>query len=230
MEEEKPQLNKDKNNLERAFKWIGIIVFVFGIIFVSIYIFSAEDFSYGGVFFVIFIVTLISLILIFFFRIKERMGHLSKKYAEQIQIPEAVTPTQLEKHLKNNALKNKNFLNEIKEIEKVIPHHVGPTMSNSNLIYDFKIKSLYKNEDGDDLYHIIYNANYPNINPAIIPGDDGKEIGKAIKGMSKIKEEETPEETTRSFNPITQTYIEHNKKGKEQHKNNNNDKPKGDLE
>ncbi|MFW5794707.1 MAG: hypothetical protein ACOCV1_04405 [Bacillota bacterium] len=224
----KVESQDNKKNLEKGFKWIGIVIFIFGIFFTFLYAYYTEDFSYGWVIFILITLSIIVFILIFFFKIKEKFGNLSKKVQENINIPEPVGPEYLKEHLYDKALKNKMYMNEVKAVEDTDLKHVGNDKMGYNLIYCFKIRTLYKNEEGENTCYVIYNANYPKMDPVIYFGKNPKELGKKIKGMSRVKEEDSPEETSRSYNPVLNTYTEYHKKGTTYEKNKN--KTKGDLE
>lgn len=213
-----------QKSIEKAFKLIGLIIFIFGLIITFIYAFTAEDFAFGWIIIVIIGLILISGILIFFFKFKEKFGELAEKHEKKTQIPEPVPIDIIKDKLRNKALKNRDYMNEVKEIVRQREEVRGELT-----LCQFDVKSLYKNEKGSERYVIIYNLNYPNKDPTVLPDPSPAEIKSAVNSMSIEKDIPIREKHRIIEDPFKGTRAEEHEKGPVENKQKKK-KKKGDLE
>ncbi len=197
-----------KKSLENTFIWIGILVLVFGVLIISIIKKNKPSFSISSMIFSLLILFIVSMLLIFFFKIKTKAGKGVESLQENIRVPNPVSKKDLLYKLHNEALKNIEFFNEVKEVIETTPKDIG-----RNLLYVFDIESLYKNKKGNYRYVIIYHANYPNMQPSILLDPSPTTVARVANSMSTSKEKIRPEETAMSYNPLTGTTTQYSKTG-----------------
>ena len=132
-----------KKSLENTFIWIGIIVLIFGILIISIVKKNNSTFSISSMIFALALLFLVSMIFIFFFKIKSKTGKKIESLQENVRVPNPVSKDDLLYKLKNESLKNTEFFNEVKTVTEITPKDIG-----HNLLYIFDVETLYTNSKG----------------------------------------------------------------------------------
>ncbi len=197
-----------EKTLQGMFVWIGLVLLVFGTIIILLIKKNVENFSVSTAVISIIVLTAISFFLIFFFKIRDKTGKKIEKFQTNIKLPQPVAKETLLYKFKNEELKNIDFFNEVKSITGTYPTPIG-----SNLIYVFEVESAYENSKGNKKYTIIYNANFPNMQPAILEDPTPQILAKRINNMSTKPEGPEEKETSITFNPTTGATTQYSKTG-----------------
>lgn len=212
-------------NVERTFKWIGYLLLFFGLVLTLIIGYSSERFSIGWIIVVLAILGTVSGILIFFFKLKEKISVLKNKTEEASKIPEPASVKYIKDKLKFEAFKNRDG-NEVKEIVKQREDRRGEMVS-----YIFDIETLYKNNKGNNQYTVIYSLNYPERDPTILPSPSPAEIKSALNSINLIKDVPMKEKHQIIKDPFRGTEVEQHEKGPaEKQKEENKKKREGKVE
>lgn len=197
-----------KKSLENIFMWLGLIVLVFGLIIIGIIKKNTESFSVGSMVFAMILLILVSSILIFFFKVKDKAGKKIDKLQSDVRVPNPMSKNDLLYKLKNESIKNIEFMNEVKNVTETYPKYIG-----GNLIYIFEVECLYTNNKGNNRIVVIYNANYPNMHPSILEDPSPSTISRIANNMSTKPEKSDDEESSLTFNPMTGATTQYSKRG-----------------
>lgn len=213
-----------KNNTEKFFMWFGSLILLFGIIIILFIGFTNPSFTTGRIVLTLLALLIISLIIIFFFKIKESLQKRLSKTLSETRIPEPVSKDYIIEKLKYESLKNTEFFNEVKKINKSETYNKG-----NNLIYAFDIDVLYPDNNGNERYFVIYNANYPSRSPTILPNPSDTKIKYSVNYISDNPDPPEQERRETIFHP-TGAIAEKYSKGVKKEENKKEKKKEGDLE
>lgn len=201
-EQEEKLKEKPKSKKSALVKWLAGFFFVttwIGLIIIKI----QTDVSLVFPVIISVVISIICLLIIFGSLIRKEIKKRVEKEKDEEIVPKAVSEERVYDILHKTADK---LMNHIKEIQWNRSDDV-----NKNLIYTFKVKLLYEDEVGDEIY-VIINANFPDEIPTILPVIIKKGVekiplsdyylGKAINSKSHNPEPNPDVTETTVVNPI----------------------------
>ena len=218
--QEKQVIVKEKSNKETLFK---LIVSVFFVLFWTILIYikiQNENFKIGYFILIGVIITIVGLIFFFGFSIYRKYQNVVHKEKDEEKLPPSTSIEALKLQIES-LLQGEEFRNHVKRYLSITPHNV-----NKNLIYDFEIEPLYV-DNGKDRINIIINSHYPERFPAIKFNATKQELYRVVNDSSINPEPPVQIERNKMWNPLTQTFVETEKKTPTKHEE--KEKPKEDL-
>ncbi|MFW6026204.1 MAG: hypothetical protein ACOCRX_07665 [Candidatus Woesearchaeota archaeon] len=222
------QSDTKQRKTERVMKLLSFIILIFGIIFLII-VAQSSDIAIGWIVLTFIILLIISLFFMFFTKLKEKIESWREKAEDKETTPKEAPPEKIKQKLKDEALKNTEYFNEVKEVLSNSTETI-----NNNTIVTYKVKTLYYVDTGNgkktNICYVIYNANYlETFSPTILFDPTREQLRKEINRKSKKPEDEPERETSSTYNPLTGAVTEHRRVGRPR-KGEEKNKSKGDLE
>lgn len=205
--ENKQNIRPEKEGSKNK-KYLRIFAVILAVIIGLILFFYAKenpDFPIGNIILIGSGTILLSIGIFNFYKLKDKLkGAFSNEYED---IPKPAKKEEIIDLLKNNAVCNEEYWNEVKRIISTTSEEIS-----GYTIFNFKIEPLY--QDDVNNYNIIYNANYPNELPTILPDANNNEVKQAMNKKSKKPKDEPNTEENIYFDENLQPKFRQTKKSK----------------